>query len=526
MHQDDDSASSVIGEKRTAAKARGLFSFIRAHFQGDYSLGRSYWGHALPASFIVPILTFLFVPWLSNNFAARHGSSAIIVLSGLSLIIWFWAVKGTWASASRHVERGGSRSWVIVVKVLLVFGALKTFGDVYGQRAVLDEYLQVALGKQFGLDTRFQVRADGRSILLFGGINDGAADRLERELQVNSGITTVVLDSEGGWVREGNLIANVIRKRQLNTYVERTCASACVLAFLAGKERAAAPNAKLGFHTGRRIGTSATASVDASDFEAVYRSAGLSESFIRQAASTPYSSMWHPSHAEMLSAGVLTRRSFGGETAAIATEIKSKEAVVRGFTQFEAFAILAQRDPQAFNQVVEAAWAQAQKGATDAEVLASARAHLMVILPRYFVLATDATLVEYQALIVDQLKAARAKDAGTCVELAFPSGNPIRIATAVSHDLQLRELSLLTKMMKEVDPARRIYPSTEAVASVAQRATLRMTPDQFRVFADAAARANAPASSVCDAAVAFMMGLNEIPLAERGSSLRVLYSAP
>lgn len=70
----------------------------------------------------------------------------------------------------------------------------------------------------------------------------------------------------------------------------------------------------------------------------------------------------------MLSAGVLTRRSFGGETAAIATEIKSKEAVIRGFTQFEAFAILAQRDPQAFNQVVEAAWAQAQKGATDAEV--------------------------------------------------------------------------------------------------------------------------------------------------------------
>ncbi|MGC5394069.1 hypothetical protein ACPXAZ_26190, partial [Escherichia coli] len=65
---------------------------------------------------------------------------------------------------------------------------------------------------------------------------------------------TVVLYSAGGWVREGKLVGEVIRRRRLNTYVEQECSSSCTLAFLAGRDRAMDPRAHIGFHTLYTVG--------------------------------------------------------------------------------------------------------------------------------------------------------------------------------------------------------------------------------------------------------------------------------
>jgi membrane-bound ClpP family serine protease len=61
-------------------------------------------------------------------------------------------------------------------------------------------------------------------------------------------VRTIRFDSPGGHVQAALQIADVIHDRGLDTYVPRFCASACTLAFLAGKHRFLAPTAQLGFH--------------------------------------------------------------------------------------------------------------------------------------------------------------------------------------------------------------------------------------------------------------------------------------
>lgn len=506
---------------------KGPLAFFRRHYNGDYSLARSYWVNTFLVSLFAPVLGLMLLPWLSENFPARYGSAGFLFITALGIVAWFWAVSGTWASANKHVQRGGKSGWATAAKFMIIIGALNTFGNVGNLMPALQEHMRVAMGAQPGSSTKLEVRADGQAILLSGGINDGSAEQLEKALEIAPAVTTVVFSSEGGWIREGKMLADVIRKQGLNTYIEGYCVSACTIAFLAGKERAAAPSAKIGFHASRSVGGMASkpTSEETAQLRAIYLSAGLPDAFIRRVADTPYEEMWYPSHSELLSVGVLTRRSTGGETAAMSTRIQSKDALVAEFRRIEMYAALAERSPQEFDRVIEAAWDKLQRGATDVEVTTATRAQLIEALPRFLPLATDETLIAYQALMQEQLEALREHDVKACVEMVFPSGQPMNIAGNLPPELQKRELALMTKVLREADPTRSIKPSQQAVERVAQRAATDMTQDQLIVFFDEATRRRSPPLLTCNAAITFFAGLNVIPAAERGRALRVLYAA-
>jgi ATP-dependent protease ClpP protease subunit len=241
-------------------------------------------------------------------------------------------IDDTWAAANKQVERGRKPGWPAAAKLVLMFGVLGTFGHCATITPVLLERAIVATGDQPGQPPTLEVRAGGRSILLAGGINDGIAEQLDAALQVAPAVTTVVLSSNGGWVSEAESLANVIRKRGLNTYVEGHCASACTIVFLAGKEREAAASAKIGFHSGRVFGSMGIFYDEKNDqLRVLYQNAGLPDAFVRQAINTPSQKMWYPTHEDLRSAGVLTRTSTEGETAALSTAVRSKVALIAGF---------------------------------------------------------------------------------------------------------------------------------------------------------------------------------------------------
>ena len=504
----------------------GPLAFFRQHYNGDYSLARSYWVNTLLVSLFAPVVGIMLLPWLDENFPARYGSTGLLFITTLGVLAWFWAVAGTWASANKHVQRGGKSGWATAAKFMIALGVLRTFGDVGNMMPTLQEHIRVAGGAQPGPSTTLELRADGRSILLSGGINNGSAEQLDKALQLAPSVTTVVFSSRGGWVREGQMLADVIRKRGLNTYVEGYCASACTIAFLAGRERAAAPAARIGFHASRSVGSTDArpSSEETAQLRTLYREAGLPDSFVRQVIDTPHDKMWRPSHEVLLSAGVLTRRSMGGETAAMSTSVRSKEALIADFKKIELFALLAERSPKDFDSLMVVAWGKMQQGATDAEVTTAARAQLTAVLPRFLPLASDETLVAYQALMLEQLEALRERDVSACVEMAFPSGRPMNVVGNLPPELTKREIILMTTMLREADAARGIKPSQKAVERVAQRAAAGMSQEQLAVFSDEGARQRSPPVLACNAAINFFAGLNRIPAAERGSALRVLYA--
>ncbi|PPI79531.1 hypothetical protein DXI23_04595 [Marinobacter flavimaris] len=286
----------------------GPTAFFRKHWNGDYSLARSYWINTLLVSLFAPALGLLISPLL-QDLPARYSSASVLALTALGLLIWVWAITGTWASANKHVERGGKQGWATAAKLVIILSIIRTIGDVGNLSASLEDHWRVAMGEQAGPEYTVQVSADGQSIVFRGGMNDGAAEALSNALDMAPAVKNVVFNSMGGWVREGNLVADIILERKLSTYVEGECTSACTIAFLAGKDRLLGPNAKIGFHQFKFVGETFGENSDQTAARDVYERSGVSREFINRIVAIPSEEVWYPEKKELMAANVITQES-------------------------------------------------------------------------------------------------------------------------------------------------------------------------------------------------------------------------
>jgi hypothetical protein len=64
-----------------------------------------------------------------------------------------------------------------------------------------------------------------------GMLREGAAAKIINILEAAPGVTSVVLNSNGGRLFEAKQLAHAVQSRNLNTYVEHSCESACTYVF-------------------------------------------------------------------------------------------------------------------------------------------------------------------------------------------------------------------------------------------------------------------------------------------------------
>jgi hypothetical protein len=134
----------------------------------------------------------------------------------------------------------------------------------------------------------------------------------------------VLLDSPGGHVKAAMDVADLIRARNLDTYVSRMCASACTIAYLAGHQRFATETARLGFHQAHGPGLSAASSDQV--LRAAYQRYSLPPAFLAHVLRTPPQELWVPDLAELRRVGVVTDVAPGGALAAAAAASGRPEA--------------------------------------------------------------------------------------------------------------------------------------------------------------------------------------------------------
>ena len=182
-------------------------------------------------------------------------------------------------------------------------------------------------------NARITLSADGRAIYIVGPIMDGSFLQFDALLQTAPLVRTVYLASPGGLTIEGRLISALVRKRQLGTYVETYCASACTQVFVAGHERVLGPHGELGFHqaigidergrttqvtgvTRRALSPHSVFGVSGNDtLRLAYQNAGIAPGFIAAALARPHNQIWLPSAAELRTAQVITRQAERAEFA-------------------------------------------------------------------------------------------------------------------------------------------------------------------------------------------------------------------
>ncbi len=140
-----------------------------------------------------------------------------------------------------------------------------------------------------------------------GGMGLGSADELSRMLDSNPAVRVVHLNSSGGLVGEGRRMMDIIQRHLLITTTDSYCLSACTLAFLGGRERYLAPNARLGFHSeySDKLKDAQVEAIQRQD-EATMISLGIPGDFVDKAFATPKNRIWLPSVSELEEAHVIT----------------------------------------------------------------------------------------------------------------------------------------------------------------------------------------------------------------------------
>ena len=317
--EDRSEASNSTEAEHTEAPEHQSGNYLVRHWRGDVSLGVSYWVNSWGVTLLTAgMLTLILKPL--DDLSLRWASAAAILLNICAVVVGVWSTVGVWRSAQRHVSRGGSALWAAVAYVVVVLGAIgmASNGFLYQLPQVKEHWL-IATNKDPLGHVELQLTRNRKALLITGGMGVGSAASVEKVLDENPSVTTLMLNSPGGRIGEGIDIASLVRDRGLNTYVEEHCESACTFIFLAGVDRAATDSAQIGFH--RAFFPGMNTKLDARMTKQMldqYRSAGLSEEFLARVSATNAQDMWYPTHEELVSANVVNRRSLGGELPRVA----------------------------------------------------------------------------------------------------------------------------------------------------------------------------------------------------------------
>jgi len=282
--------------------------FVLSHLMGEYSLGRSYWVHTVLLGGVVTAVGVVLLGGIGQRYGLRYLSMGVIAFEIAVVMVWLWALAGTWMASLRHLMGQGNKLWAVLAMASLAIASVHIVREASQMRPFIAEHWATAMGRQPAEDFHIELVDGGRVVAFSGGVNESAAAALDKAIAQAPKVTTVRLESPGGWLSEGERMADVVRRYGLRTRIETECHSSCTLVFLAGNDRTMAPGARLGFHRGRAIGGEDPNDPPDRREAAIYLRAGLQPAFVQRILATPHASIWMPSHEFLYKSGVLTRR--------------------------------------------------------------------------------------------------------------------------------------------------------------------------------------------------------------------------
>lgn len=404
------------------------WNFVLSHWRGRLPLWVSYW----IINFITNIGIFVLAAIIATAFEPKSGYDPVWAFASITTIwlcivgLLVWQIVGLWRSANNHITRreaiGKSAPWAGLAKVAAIFMAIK-LGATFLQAALpqLAEGVSIAfLGDPEIPAYSFRLMRNGTEVEIAGGFKYGLTDELKKLLKASRQIRVVHLDSTGGRIGEAKKLYEVIEQNKLITYVASQCASACTLAFAAGRERYIAANAVLGFHAPSFPGMDKQEMAEtALEQRNLFLRSGFSASFVDRALQTPASDLWTPTVAELYAGRAITHVSDGTEFALSGlgemTKAGMGDMLAKVLPSLEAL-----RDffPDKFQSVIDTFYANYINGETQAQSIAEVRQEMLSIMASLRINSDDSVLKDMARWYADVYMALSRKNNISCYTFA------------------------------------------------------------------------------------------------------------
>lgn len=297
-----------------SAKA-GRRSYVVRHWRGELSLPVSCWINSLLLTAIYTQFKKSAWPVFLAEFPKPYSIFVIStwVFGGM---ITIWQLVGIWRSADHYLKQGKSKLWGDLAKVWVAAGLISSarmFALIGIPQMV--EYSEIAMGHDPVGTYDLRVLNDATELDLTGFFAFGLGNDVARILEEHPTIRMIRLESQGGRISEARKVRQLIDSRQMTTYTSERCYSACMLPYVAGRERLITKEASLGFHQysydypgmkGYDFKPEYDSRLEYEKDKQDWLSRGFSRDFVERAFSTPNSEMWEPTHRELFDARIVT----------------------------------------------------------------------------------------------------------------------------------------------------------------------------------------------------------------------------
>lgn len=506
-------------------------SFLARHWRGELSLPAAFWGvYVLGSIVYAAVVAAIVVTARQQNFGAHPwlaiGVLSLVWLSPVALQI-FQAV-GTWRSAGRYwqARRDAKKSgvWAALARiaVMLVIVALGTLLLWLGAPQLTEAGRIAFLNDPNVAPYSLRLTRDGTEVEISGGFKYGLGRDAEKLFAAAPNLKVVHLNSGGGRFGEAIKLAKLIKERDLITYSSTSCSSACVVAFLAGRERWLKGGARLGFHRENFGGIEST---DAT--RRLLTEAGLPQAFVDRAVAPESTAMWYPPIPELLAARAITGvvDDYRFAASGYGTHVDA-DAIAATLRRTPLFAAIESTDRAMFDAIVDAFYRAYLEGQPEGRILDEMRARKVTptIMAR-LTQADDGLLADYARLMADQYEALGQKDVTACYRYAA-LGADTAMVNLLPAPLRQREMELSERVLGST--ARRAAPSAERTQpiyrAIFEKLAARYGQQQVRLLADPARVPPVEYGNYCKLAVALFRAIADLPPDQAGEVMSQIFS--
>jgi len=489
--------------------------FVKRHWRGQISLPISYWiiGCLLSSGLVVLTVNLLelALPWApSLTYTSWFVLSAYLLIVAITI----WTNVGIWRASTNHIKAGKSKLWGRLAKTGVIVAAL-----MVSTQAITVHMPAIKSISPFltGNDPSFQpveyeILDQGNTLAILGDISNGSSSIISAALDRNPMVTKLYLDSDGGRIKEALKISSEVGRRQLDTYVEGDCLSACTFIFLAGAQRYATPNARIGFHKPALDDDSnklLTAEVERYTKDE-YRKFNVPEEFLTKIFSTPHNEMWFPSHKELVEIGVVTDSTQGGETTRWQKSLNANSAtdVKRALLEQPIWQAMSRKLPNVVDEISTQMFVAMKQGKSDADVLNESRKYISPYSMEIIAKSTPKIRADFAELALDQSRHIATLGPEFCKSFVTSS---LDVTQVLPYTLVEREVALLQAALESdfIAPSNYSEPAFEQSLG---RVMSEMTHAEIVAASDPTAPGTA---ETCSGLVKFYEGFAKLPAAER-----------
>lgn len=243
------------------------------------------------------------------HLSAAPAYVAIPIWIVASCTLLTWQVVGTLRAANENLVPPSDvfAAWggYATILIALVLVSLKAVDGVSQHIPMPPPH---ALMSSATYDVSIDRKTD--TISVNGELNYGAEAALSDALDLHPQVKRVILSSSGGQIFAARTIARRILNLGLDTHVDHNCFSACTIVFIAGNKRTLSRDAQLGFHryafASRFTVPTINPAQEQDKDRQFFLSRRVSQTFVDRIYDAGHDSLWRPSHATLLAAGVTT----------------------------------------------------------------------------------------------------------------------------------------------------------------------------------------------------------------------------